>query len=82
MWLRTIETWLLLLMIAIANGTLRVGVLIPHLGDYRAHVLSTVLLTMLIVGMIVPLVDWIGIGSTTVVAPSANRPARSTHDFT
>jgi hypothetical protein len=44
MWLRTVEAWLLLLMAAIANGAFRVGVLIPRLGGYRAHVVSTLML--------------------------------------
>lgn len=62
MWQRMIEAWLLLLAVAIANGGFRAGVLIPRLGDQRAHILSTVLLTLLIVGITVPLIDWIGIG--------------------
>lgn len=63
MWLRTVEAWPVLLMAAIANGAFRVGVLIPRLGDYRAHVVSTLMLAALILGMTVPIIDGIGIGS-------------------
>jgi hypothetical protein len=62
-WLKTIEAWLLLLTVAVANGGLRVGVLIPRFGDYRAHLASTVMLTVLIVCITMPLIDWIGIAS-------------------
>ena len=48
MWSRALEVWLLLLAVAFANGALRVGVLIPRLGEYPAHILSTLSLSVFI----------------------------------
>lgn len=60
---RSIEAWILLLIVAIANGALRVAVLIPRIGDYRAHVVSTLILTGLIMIITLAISEWIGIAS-------------------
>jgi hypothetical protein len=49
MWPRALEVWLLLLAVAFANGAFRVVVLIPRLGEYPAHIVSSVSLSVFIV---------------------------------
>jgi hypothetical protein len=61
MWLRTIAAWLLFLVAAIVNGAFRVNVLIPRLGDHRAHIVSTLILATVIVIGAAPIVQWIGV---------------------
>ena len=48
MWLRAMLVWLLLLLLAIANGALREMWLAPATGTRSAHVLSTISLSVLI----------------------------------
>lgn len=48
MFLRAFLIWLLLLVLAVLNGTFRQGVLLPRLGDGTAHVVSTLLLCAVI----------------------------------
>src|SRR5262245_17305484 len=54
---RSLVAWFGLLLIAIANGALRVAWLIPRVGDYRGHVLSTIILCAGIL-----FVTWLAIG--------------------
>lgn len=55
--LRALAIWLLLLVLAIANGGFRESVLIPRLGPEAAHRVSTLLLCALIL-----LATWLTIG--------------------
>ena len=61
MWLRAIEVWLLILAIAFANGAFRELVLIPRLGDYPGHVISTTALTTFVILAAWWTVGWIGV---------------------
>jgi hypothetical protein len=63
MWTRAIEVWLLLLAVAFANGALRVTVLIPRLGEYVAHVVSTLSLSALIAVLAYGATGWMRIDS-------------------
>lgn len=49
MWSRAFVGWLMLLMLAIANGAVREAALTPNLGPEGAHLVSTVALSLLIV---------------------------------
>lgn len=60
---RTILVWVLLAVIGVSNGILRGAVLVPRLGDQRAHVLSTFILCALIVVVALLLIEWIGPGT-------------------
>jgi hypothetical protein len=56
MWWKSVLFWFLLMVLAIANGTVRVKVLIPHAGLTLGLVISTVMLCALIL-----IATWIGI---------------------
>jgi hypothetical protein len=56
---RAALVWLLLLALAVANGALRAAVLIPRLGMARAHVVSTILLSAVILGVTAWAIRWI-----------------------
>lgn len=58
--LRAGLVWLLLLALAVGNGALRAAVLIPRLGETRGHVLSTILLAIIILGVTALTIRWIG----------------------
>ena len=49
--------WFGILLVAIANGAFRQGVLIPRVGDASGHVVSTLMLSLAVV-----LVTWFTIG--------------------
>jgi hypothetical protein len=55
--LRALAVWLLLVMLAIANGTFRRAVLIPRVGEHAGHIISTILLSILIL-----VTAWLTIG--------------------
>lgn len=55
--------WLLLLVTAIANGAVRQGWLIPAWGEAVGHVLSTLVLSLLILGVGWLLSGWLDIAS-------------------
>jgi len=63
MWPRALEVWLLLLAVAFANGAFRVAVLIPRLGQYPAHILSTLSLSVFIVLLARFTIGWMLIDS-------------------
>jgi hypothetical protein len=52
--------WLTILIVAIANGALREGLLKPRLGDSSAHVLSTILLSVAVFVITRMTLRWIG----------------------
>jgi hypothetical protein len=58
--LRALAVWLLLVVLAIANGAFREAVLIPHLGEITAHIISTILLSALILLTTWLTIEWIG----------------------
>ena len=53
---RAVVVWFGLLLVAIANGAVRVAWFIPRVGDYWGHVLSTATL-----GVAILLVTWLAI---------------------
>jgi len=57
--LRAFAVWLILLLLAVLNGGLREGFLVPRLGAKAAHVVSTLLLSALILGATAPTIGWI-----------------------
>jgi len=65
---RALEVWLLLLAVAFANGAFRVVVLIPRLGEYPAHVLSTLSLSVLIALLARFTVGWMQIDTARSAA--------------
>ncbi len=60
MFLRALIGWLALMVAAVLNGTFRVKVLIPRLGERTGHVISTVALCILIFLLTGSLIQWIG----------------------
>ena len=56
---RTLLAWLVILVLAILNGALREGVLIPRLGEQRGRLLSPILLAVLVFVAAWILVPWI-----------------------
>lgn len=57
--LRALAVWLLLVVVAIANGGFRVAVLIPRVGEQTGHVISTILLSVLILAIAWLTIGWI-----------------------
>ena len=55
--IRSIAVWLLLLVAAIVNGTVRQALLILWIGEQAGHIASTVLLAIAIFG-----IGWLGTG--------------------
>jgi hypothetical protein len=51
LYLYAIGIWLIIVVIAIANGTFRNAVISPKLGDYMGHVISTFILCGIILGI-------------------------------
>ena len=54
---RSTAVWFAILIIAIANGAFRQGVLNPRLGDAAGHIFSTILLSVAVI-----VVAWLTIG--------------------
>ena len=59
--LRALAVWGLLLLLAVLNGALREGWLVPTLGTLRAHQVSTLLLSALILGTTRVTIGWVGV---------------------
>ena len=57
--LRALVAWCGLMAVAVANGTFRVAVLNPRLGERTGHVISTVMLCALVLILTGLLVPWI-----------------------
>ena len=57
--LRALLAWFALMVVAVLNGTLRVALLNPRLGERTGHALSTAMLCALILGVTGLLVGWI-----------------------
>ena len=60
---RALLAWLLLMMLAVANGTFRVKLLVPVLGEWWAHVASTLLLCAIILATTWFIHDWLHAGT-------------------
>jgi hypothetical protein len=56
---RALLAWLALLLFAILNGALRQALLIPHIGERAGHIVSTLLLSVIILGAAWVLLPWI-----------------------
>lgn len=63
MLLRAIAVWLLIMVLAIANGAAREALLAPRLGERAAHVASTGVLCLLVFAAAWSAIRWIGPGS-------------------
>ena len=59
MTVRAFLAWFLILILAILNGALRQGLLIPRIGDRASHVVSTLLLSLLVFLATWILLPWI-----------------------
>lgn len=65
--------WLIIAVLAVANGVFREGVLNPKLGTRVAHVVSTIILSALILGIALLTRNWVGypsIASAWIVSGS------------
>ena len=58
--LRGVVAWCVLMLMAVANGTLRVTLLNPRLGEPVAHVVSSLMLSLFILLLAWVLVPWAG----------------------
>jgi hypothetical protein len=61
---RAVLVWVLMSVVAVANGTLRVYVLVPAIGEASGHVASTVLLCAVILVLTRLTIGWIGARGT------------------
>ena len=59
MFIRAILAWLVILILAVLNGGLREGILIPQLGESIARILSPIFLSLLIFIVAYLLIPWI-----------------------
>jgi hypothetical protein len=60
MFSKTLEVWLVLVVLAVLNGTFRELVLVPRLGEYPGHVMSCVMLSVAIATTAWMSIGWIG----------------------
>jgi hypothetical protein len=60
---RAVLIWVLLAAVGVANGVFRGTVMVTRLGDQRAHVVSTLILSALIVILAVVFIKWVGPGT-------------------
>ena len=56
---RAVIAWLAILFLAIINGAVRQGLLIPRVGERTGHLMSTVLLSLLVLLAAWVLVPWV-----------------------
>ncbi len=61
---RALAVWLLLLVAAISNGFIRQAFLVPAAGETAAHIISTVMLSVLIFGIGWMLSSWLDLASS------------------
>lgn len=61
--MKPILAWLVLAVLAVANGFFREALLRPRVGERVGHVLSTIILSMIILAVSFKLVPWIGVGN-------------------
>jgi hypothetical protein len=60
---RAVLGWLAILVLAIVNGAFRQGVLIPRIGERSAHLVSTLMLSLLVLLASWLLLPWIRPGT-------------------
>ncbi|MBL0035948.1 MAG: hypothetical protein IPP26_09305 [Flavobacteriales bacterium] len=60
MWWKAILIWFVLMVGAIANGAVRIKLIIPFTGEPIGHVISTALLCVLILVITWAMIGWIG----------------------
>ena len=72
---RTLAVWLVLLGIAVLNGTARELVLVPRLGEYPRHVISCLVLSAMIARASI---GWIGPATDPSRTPLDPRGRRDT----
>jgi hypothetical protein len=65
MLLRALIVWCGLLVVAIVNGTIRVAVIVPVVGDTAGHVISTIVLSIAILLIAWFAIPWLGPASGT-----------------
>ena len=61
---RWVAGWLLILVLAVANGILREAVLVPSLGRTGGYLASGSILSALVVGVAIALARWLALVST------------------
>lgn len=59
MWWKALLIWLLFMVGAIANGTLRVKLIVPFTGEALGHIISTALLSVIILCISWSTVPWL-----------------------
>jgi hypothetical protein len=57
---KSIAVWLLILVLAVANGALREALLVPGLGRTGAYAASGVLLSLIVLGTALVAAPWLG----------------------
>ncbi len=72
MWWKSLAVWLLCMVGAILNGTLREFALNPLIGTAWGHVLSTVLLTLPILAITRTTIKWMAPSGPAQAWPSAS----------
>jgi hypothetical protein len=60
---RALLVWLLLLIVAVANGALREGLITPRFGEAAGHVVSTLTLCAAILAAAWATIRWIGVAA-------------------
>jgi hypothetical protein len=63
MYTHAVVIWLAILVVAVANGAVRVDLLIPWFGEQLGHVLSTLSLCILILAVTWGSIEWVGVSS-------------------
>lgn len=70
---RAFLAWLLILVLAIVNGAFRQALLLPRLGEKVAHVISTLLLSLMVLFASWLLIPWVrpaGMGDAWLIGAS------------
>ena len=59
MFVRAMAVWLVIMVIAIANGGFREAILVPRLGSAMAHIVSTAVLCAAIAALTLTTIGWV-----------------------
>ena len=57
---RPLAIWFVLLLAAIVNGAVREAMLVPRVGDTAGHIISSITLSLLILGIATATIRWMG----------------------
>jgi hypothetical protein len=60
MLVRALGVWLVILLLAMVNGSVRNALVAPRVGDQAAHLIATVVLSALVVLLVLWTIPWIG----------------------